>query len=163
MDLRLATTTDAEAIRAIYNIEVETAVVNFDLRSRSLEEQQRWLRDRSGAHVVIVTEETGFITGFAALSPYRDKPAYTTSVENSVYVHRDHQGKGVGSMLLGELTRRSDMHGFHSMFARIVGNHPSSIALHRNAGFELVGVEREVGRKFGRWYDVTLMQRLSAQ
>ena len=99
--------------------------------------------------------------GSLRLSPYRPKPAYNTSVENSIYIAREHQGEGVGSLLLGELTRLSDQHGFHAMFARIVGNHDASINLHRKHGFVLVGVEREVGRKFGRWLDVALMQRLS--
>ncbi len=170
MHVRLATIDDAEAIRQIYNLEVETNRVNFDLRARSLEEQRTWLIDRSGAHAVIVAETstttanapgTGGVAGFAALSPYRPKPAYSTSVENSIYVHRDHQGTGVGSLMLAELTRLSDLHGFHAMFARIVGSHDASIALHRKHGFELVGIEREVGRKFGRWLDVALMQRLA--
>ena len=63
-------------------------------------------------------------------------------------------------MVLAELVRLATMHGFHAMMARIVGGHDASIALHRACGFELVGVEREVGRKFGRWLDVALMQRL---
>ena len=162
MHVRLATTDDAEAIRTIYNVEVETNTVNFDLRPRTLDEQRRWLIDRSGAHAVIVAETGDSLAGFASLSPYKEKPAYNTSVENSIYVSREHQGTGVGSLLLDELCRLSDSHGFHAMFARIVGNHEASINLHRKHGFELVGVEREVGRKFGRWLDVALMQRLAA-
>ena len=163
MNVRLATTEDAEAIREIYNLEVETNTVNFDLRPRELEEQRKWLIDRSGAHAVIVADTDEGLAGFASLSPYRPKPAYNTSVENSIYVHRQHQGEGVGTLLLGELTRLSDSHGFHAMFARIVGNHEASIALHQKHGFQLVGVEREVGRKFGRWLDVALMQRLASR
>lgn len=159
--MRLATIDDAETIRQIYNVEVETNTVNFDLRPRSSEEQRTWLIDRSGAHAVIVADAGGGLAGFASLSPYRPRPAYNTSVENSIYIARDHQGAGVGSLLLDELTRLSDQHGFHAMFARIVGNHEASINLHRKHGFELVGVEREVGRKFGRWLDVALMQRLA--
>ena len=162
MHVRLATTDDAEAIRTIYNVEVETNTVNFDLRPRTLDEQRRWLIDRSGAHAVIVADTGDSLAGFASLSPYKEKPAYNTSVENSIYVSREHQGTGVGSLLLDELCRLSDSHGFHAMFARIVGNHEASINLHRKHGFELVGVEREVGRKFGRWLDVALMQRLAA-
>jgi L-amino acid N-acyltransferase YncA len=167
MHVRLATIEDSERIREIYNLEVETNVVNFDLRPRTSEDQRRWLIDRSGAHAVIVAEtessdpEQG-VAGFASLSPYRPKPAYNTSVENSIYIDRNHQGEGVGSLLLGELCRLSDTHGFHAMFARIVGNHEASRALHHKHGFELVGIEREVGRKFGRWLDVALMQRLAA-
>jgi phosphinothricin acetyltransferase len=163
---RLATPDDAEAVRAIYNVEVTTSVVTFDLVPRSLDDQRRWLSDRSGAHAVVVAETapTGeappTIVGYASLSPYRDRPAYSTSVEDSVYIHRDHQGRGVGKLLLGELLDVATIHGFHTVFARIVDGHGASIGLHQALGFEHLGTEREVGRKFGRWLDVVVMQRL---
>jgi phosphinothricin acetyltransferase len=81
-------------------------------------------------------------------------------VEDSVYVHPDFQGRGVGKGLLTELVTLAGHHGFHAVIGRIVGGHEASIGLHRACGFEQVGVEREVGRKFGRWLDVVLMQRL---
>ena len=161
MQVRLATPADAEAIAEIYNTEVTSSVVTFDLVPRSLDEQLDWLRARSGAHPCIVADDDGVVTGWACLSPYRPKAAYATSVENSVYVHRNHQGRGVGDLLLGELVRLADEHGFHSVFARIAGDNPASVALHRKHGFEIIGVEREVGRKFGRWLDVTVLQRLT--
>jgi phosphinothricin acetyltransferase len=81
-------------------------------------------------------------------------------VEDSVYVHRDCRRHGVGRAVLTELLDLATLHGFHAVMGRIVGGHQASIALHRSCGFELVGVEREVGRKFGRWLDVVVMQRL---
>jgi L-amino acid N-acyltransferase len=160
--LRLARLDDAEATRHIYNTEVTTSTVTFDLVPRSLDEQRRWLSARSGAHAVVVAEEitSGEVIGFGSLSPWRDRPAYATSVEDSVYVHRDHRGRGIGHALLSELVQVATAHGFHAMFARIVGNHESSIALHRALGFEIAGTEREVGRKFGRWLDVVVMELL---
>ena len=160
MIARLATIDDAEATRAIYNVEVTESTVTFDLVPRTLEEQQAWLTARSGAHAVLVAEERGEVIGFASVSPYRDRPAYSTSVEDSVYVRRDQQGKGVGKQLLAELITVATSHGFHTMLARIVGGHDASIALHRAAGFDIVGTEKEVGRKFGRWLDVVVMQRI---
>lgn len=160
MQIRLARLGDAEAIRAIYNVEVTTSTVTFDLEPRSLEVQQQWLSQRSGAHAVLVAEEAGEVIGFASLSPYRDRPAYRTSVEDSVYIHRDHHGRGVGRALMTELVEVATSHGFHTMLARIVAGHEASIGLHRAVGFEVVGVEREVGRKFGKWLDVVVMQRL---
>jgi L-amino acid N-acyltransferase YncA len=158
--LRLARPDDAEATRQIYNLEVATSTVTFDLVPRSLDEQRRWIAARSGAHAVVVAEDGGEIVGFGSLSPWRDRPAYKTSVEDSVYVHRDHQGRGVGKTLLAELVRVGKAHGFHAVFARIVGGHESSVALHRSFGFEVVGTEREVGRKFGKWLDVLVMELL---
>jgi phosphinothricin acetyltransferase len=158
--IRLATLADAEAIRQIYNIEVTTATVTFDLVPRTLEEQEEWLAKRSGAHAVLVAEEDGAVVGFASLSPYRDRAAYATTVEDSVYVARSHQGRGIGKALLTELVDVARQHGFHATMARIVGGHEASINLHASVGFTVVGVEREVGRKFNQWLDVVVMERM---
>ena len=161
MEIRLATAADAEAIRAIYNLEVTTELTVFDIEPRTLEQQQRWLADRSGAHAAIVAiDDDGTLLGFASLSPYRPRPAYNTTVENSVYVDRDARGRGVGAKLLSTLIDIARDHGFHCIVCHISGGNEPSVALHRSLGFELVGVEREVGRKFGRWLDVTVMQLL---
>ena len=160
MELRLATPDDAEAIRAIYNLEVTTSTATFDLVPRTLEQQQAWQAERSGARAVLVAVADGEVCGFGSLSPWRDRPAYATTVEDSVYVHRGHQGQGVGKALLSELVSTATAHGFHACMARIVGGHEASIALHAACGFEVVGTEREVGRKMGKWLDVVLMERL---
>jgi L-amino acid N-acyltransferase YncA len=160
MDVRPATLDDAEAIRAIYNVEVTGSDSVFDLRPRSLADQQAWLADHAGVHPAIVAVEGALVCGFGSLSPFRPRPAYATSVEDSVYVHADHRGRGVGKLLLAELLRLAADYGFHAVFGRIVGHNEASIAVHKACGFELVGVEREVGRKFGRWLDVVEMQRL---
>ncbi|HEV7888543.1 MAG TPA: GNAT family N-acetyltransferase [Acidimicrobiales bacterium] len=160
MEVRLATLDDAEAIREIYNREVTGSTVTFDLVPRSLADQRAWLAAHAGAHPAIVAVEAGQVLGFGSLTAYRDRPAYSTTVEDSVYVHHEARGKGVGRLLLGELVRLATQHGFHAVMARVVGGHETSIALHTSCGFELVGVEREVGRKFGKWLDVALMQRL---
>ncbi len=163
MDLRLATLEDAEAIREIYNLEVLTSTATFDLLPRTLEQQRAWLAERSGARAVLVAVgDDGAVRGFGSLSPWRDRPAYATSVEDSVYVHRDHHGGGIGRALLTELVATATAHGFHALLARIVGGHDASIALHAGYGFEVVGTEREVGRKLGQWLDVVIMERLLA-
>ena len=161
MEIRLARVDDAEAIRQIYNLEVSTSTVTFDLVPRTLAEQVEWLEARSGAHAVIVAvDDDDQVVGFASLSPFRDRPAYNSTVEDSVYVRHDQRGTGVGGRLLSELVTLAAQHGFHTVIARIVGGHDTSIELHRRLGFEEVGLEREVGRKFGKWLDVMVMQRL---
>ena len=161
LHVRRATDEDAEAIRAIYNAEVLESTVTFDLVPRTSEEQLDWLRRRSGAHAVLVAvDEGGAVAGFGSLSAYKDRAAYSTTVEDSVYVARDRQGQGIGRLLLTELVATATAHGFHTVMARIVGGHDASIRLHAALGFEIVGTEREVGRKFGRWLDVVLMQKL---
>ena len=165
MEVRLATVDDAEAIRAIYNREVTGSTVTFDMVPRTLVAQVAWIEAHSGAHPAVVAVEpgsggSGAIAGFGSLSAYRDRPAYSTTVEDSVYVDEAWRGRGVGRALLAELVRLARVHGFHAVMARIVGGHQASIRLHEACGFTLVGVEKEVGRKFGRWLDVALMQRL---
>jgi phosphinothricin acetyltransferase len=152
---------DAEALRAIYNLEVLESTVTFDIVPRSLEQQLAWIDEHRGGHpaIVAVNAENG-VAGFASLSPYRPRPAYASTVENSIYVRRDLQGRGVGRRLLEELLSVGTAHGFHAVIGRIVGGHEASIALHAACGFELVGVEKEVGRKFGKWLDVVVMQRI---
>ena len=160
MIFRLAQAADAEAIRTIYNLEVLESTVTFDLVPRSHEDQRDWLAAHSGAHPAVVAVDGDDVVGFGSLSPYKDRPAYSTTVEDSVYVHRDWRGKGAGKLILGELLTLATTHGFHAVIARIVGDHDASISLHHSCGFTMVGVEKEVGRKFGRWLDVVELQRL---
>jgi len=163
--IRPATVDDAPAVLAIYNHEVEHSVVTFDLVPRTLEEQRAWIADRSGAHAVIVADRSSAggrptVVGFASLSPYRDRPAYSTTAETSVYVDETARGAGVGRALLEGIVATARAHGFHALVARIVGGHHASVRLHESVGFEVVGLEREVGRKFGRWLDVTVAELL---
>lgn len=161
LDVRLARLSDAEAIRTIYNHFVENTTSTFDMVPRSLEQQEAWLSARSGALAVIVAvDEDDTVMGFASLSPYKDRPAYRTSVENSVYVAPGMERRGVGRTLMTTLIEVATEHGYHAMMARISEGRESSVGLHRSVGFELVGIEKEVGRKFNRWLDVAVMQKL---
>ena len=160
MEIRLATVADAEAVRAIYNHEVEHSTATFDLVPRTLAEQQAWIREREGALGVVVAEHEGRVVGFASLSPYRSKPAYNTTVEDSVYVDRDARGLGAGKALLEEIIAMASARGFHTIVAHISDPDGASVALHRSCGFTVVGIQKEVGRKFGKWLDVVLMQRM---
>lgn len=163
MRLRLVEEGDAESVRAIYNDEVEGGANTFDLVPRSAAEQRAWVARHRGAYPAIVAVGDGrpvAVLGFGVLAPYRDRAAYATSVEDSVYVHRDHRGLGVGKAIVNELVRLAADHGFHTVIARISGTNEVSIALHRACGFEMVGVEREIGRKHGRWLDVVELQRM---
>ena len=150
----------------IYNAEVVESTVTMDIVPRTLADQLRWIDDHRGIHGAVVacdddpTTGQERVLGFASISPWRSRAAYSTSVENSVYVDRDHQGRGIGRILLDDVLRVAVDSGFHTCFARIMSGHEASIRLHASRGFELTGVEREVARKFGRWIDVTVMQKL---
>jgi L-amino acid N-acyltransferase len=161
MTVRLAEVGDAEAIRTIYNTEVRTATSTFDLVPRSLVDQEQWLAARSGAFSALVAaDDDGRVLGFGSLSPYKERAAYRTTVEDSVYVDPARHGGGIGTALLTRLVEIARSSGFHTVIARIEASGAASRALHARCGFELVGIEREVGRKFNRWLDVAVMQLL---
>ena len=157
---RHATPSDAEAIRAIYNYEVEHETATFDLVPRTLEDQLAWQEAREGAFCVYVAELAGEVVGFGALSPYKERAAYRTSVEDSIYIRRDLGRQGIGRILLAHLLKTATDSGFHAVMARITTLSEGSIALHAALGFQLVGVERQIGRKFNKWLDVAVMQCL---
>jgi L-amino acid N-acyltransferase len=158
--VRVATEADAEPIRRIYNHEVQHSTATFDLVPRSPEEQRSWLASRSGAFSVLVAEWEAEVVGFASVSPYKERAAYRTTVEDSVYVRGDRRGLGIGRALLLSVLDAAEASGFHAVMARIEAGGAASRALHGACGFRLVGIEREVGRKFNRWLDVALMQCL---
>ena len=145
---------------AIYNVEVEQHLSTFDLVARTIDDQRAWLAQRSGAFSAVVAIVDDEVVGFASLSPYKERAAYRTTVEDSVYVSRQHPRLGIGRTLMDHVIGIARESGFHSMIARIEASGTASRALHEACGFELVGVEREVGRKFNRWLDVAVMQLL---
>jgi phosphinothricin acetyltransferase len=161
VSLRAAQLGDAEQIAAIYNYEVENTTATFDLVPRTLQAQREWLAARSGAFSAIVAHEPiAGVIGFAALSTYRDRAGYRTTVENSVYVHREHQRRGVGRLLLSALLDSARDSGFHVVIARVDSQSAGSLALHKSLGFIEVGVEKQIGRKFGRWLDSVILQKM---
>jgi L-amino acid N-acyltransferase YncA len=167
MRLRLARVDDADAILAIYNAEVAGSTNTFDMVARSKADQLDWLAHHQGAHPALVAvadpegrEDQEHVLGFGSLSPYKDRAAYATTVEDSIYVDQAARGQGVGRALLVELITLAADHGFHSIIARIVGHNEVSIGLHQACGFAMVGIEKEVGRKHRQWLDVVELQRM---
>jgi L-amino acid N-acyltransferase len=169
MQTRIVERGDAPALMAIYNPEVLEDAITSDIVPRSLADQEAWIDLHQSSHpcIVAVNDEDAVgergargerILGYALVSPFRPRPAYATTVENSVYVHREARGRGVGELLLRDLITVATDSGYHSLIARIVSDNQGSIRLHEKVGFTLVGREREVGRKHGRWLDVVEYQ-----
>jgi len=158
--IREATSDDAEAIRLIYNHEVENETSTMDLVPRTLETQREWIAARSGSFcAVVAVDSSGTVLGFGALSEYKDRSGYRSTVENSVYVHRDVARRGIGKQILLHLLETATVSGFHSVIARIEAQSLASRGLHSSCGFELVGIEKQVARKFGKWLDIAVMQK----
>jgi phosphinothricin acetyltransferase len=132
----------------------------MDLVPRTLETQREWIVARSGAFcAVVAVDSSGTVLGFGALSEYKDRSGYRSTVENSVYVRRDVARRGIGKQILLHLLETATVSGFHSVIARIEAQSLASRGLHSSCGFELVGIEKQVARKFGKWLDIAVMQK----
>jgi L-amino acid N-acyltransferase len=158
--IRPATLDDSAAIAAIWNHEVLHTSATTDTEPRRVDAQRAWLAGHGPRHPVIVAVDGGEVVAFAALSPYRPKPAYAWTTENSIYVKDGWRGKGLGGALLDRLLLLAREHGHRSVIARITACNEASLALHERRGFARVGHERRVAFKHGIWLDVVTLQRI---
>jgi phosphinothricin acetyltransferase len=157
--IREARSDDAAALAAIWNDEVCRAFTTTDTEPRDAAAMAAWLAAHSATYPVVVAVVDDTIAGYAALTAYRDKPAFDRTVEDSVYVDHRFRGHGVGRRLVADVIARASALGHHSVLARITAENVASRRLHEALGFRLVGVEEEVAYKRGRWLDVALYQR----
>ncbi len=152
---------DLPAILGIVNDAILNTTAMWTLTPTTLEQRRAWLEERQGAGLpVIVAVEGDAVLGFASFGPFRPWEGYAATAEHSVYVDTDARGRGTGRHLMEALIRRAEQAGMHVMVGGIEAENAASIALHERLGFERVGLMPEVGRKFGRWLDLLLMQRV---
>jgi L-amino acid N-acyltransferase YncA len=159
--LRPATPADVAAITRIYAQAVDHGTASFELKPPSEDEMTSRMRALlDGGFPYWVAELDGTVVGYAYAGPYRARPAYRFTVEDSIYVDPKAQGRGIGRALLDRLISDSTSRGFRLMIA-VIGDsvQTPSIELHRAAGFKMVGTFENVGFKFDRWLDSVLMQR----
>ncbi|MCL6613078.1 MAG: GNAT family N-acetyltransferase [Firmicutes bacterium] len=158
--VRPAALEDLPAIEEIYNEAGVATTASFDLQPRTEEEARAWFLAHGPAYPIFVAEMDGRVVGWASLSPYAAKEAYRYTVEDSVYVHREFRGRGVGRALLMAVMEAAAALGYRAVVAKIADGNEASLALHRRAGFVHVGTLIAVGRKFGRWLDVDFLELL---
>jgi L-amino acid N-acyltransferase YncA len=159
--VRRCTEQDIPEVREIYAIEVREGTASFELEPPSLADMvARFAAIDAAGLPYLVVEQDGRIAGYAYAGPYRPRPAYRHTVEDSVYVARWARRQGVGRALLEAVIECATARGMRQMVA-IIGDsaHAASIRLHAEAGFRLVGTLEHVGWKFGRWLDTVIMQR----
>jgi phosphinothricin acetyltransferase len=160
--IRPATLADIPAITAIYAHAVRHGTASFELEAPDETEMKRRMSSLcDGGFPYLAAEERGTLLGYAYAGLYRTRPAYRFSLEDSIYIAPDRQGRGIGRVLLDALIEESAALGFRQMIA-VIGDSPTqaaSVALHRAAGFAMVGTLDSVGYKFDRWLDTVLMQR----
>ena len=161
LTIRASRDDDLAAVHAIYAHHVRHGTASFEIEPPSAEEMARRRRAVIDAGFpYLVAERDGEVVGYAYAGPYRPRPGYRYTAENSVYIRHDCTRQGIGARLLRELIPLCEAAGLRQLIA-VIGDsaNPASIELHRRAGFETVGTFRSVGRKFGRWLDSILMQR----
>ncbi|MCM6773422.1 GNAT family N-acetyltransferase [Nocardia sp. CDC159] len=158
--VREALERDLPEILAIHNAAVAETTAIWDEEPVDLAERLGWWRERvAKGYPVLVAEIDGAVAGYATYSQWRPKVGFRYTVENSIYVADRFQGRGVATALLAELLARARRRrAVHAMVAAIESTNTTSIRLHEKFGFRTVGELPEVGHKFGRWLDLTLMQ-----
>jgi phosphinothricin acetyltransferase len=159
--IRPATSADIPAVSHIYAYAVEHGTASFELSAPDQAEMTRRFNElTTNGFPYLVALVDGAVVGYAYAGPYRARPAYRFTVENSVYVAHDSHRRGIGKILLKALIEACTEKGFRLMVA-VIGDstQAASIGLHEAANFEHVGVFRNIGYKFGRWLDTVLMQR----
>jgi len=147
---------DLPALLAIYNHYVVNTPVTFDIEPRTLAQRQMWLDTfaPTGRYRCFVAEQDGKAIGWACSGKFKEKAAYDTSVETSIYLAPGEQGKGLGRRLYRTLFDALASEDVHSAFGGVTQPNEASVGLHLAMGFSHVGTYREVGRKFGRFWDV---------
>ena len=159
--MRPATPDDIGEIHAIYAHHVLKGLASFEEEPPSAPELRRRYDEVTGHGLpYLVADFGGRVAGYAYCTLYRTRSAYRYSLEDSVYIRPDAQGRGIGRTLLAELVRRCEALGYRQMIA-VIGDsaNAASIGLHASAGFLRAGTLRSAGFKFGRWVDSVLMQR----
>ena len=158
MVIRPAVDADLDAILAIHNDAILNSTALWTDTTVDRADREEWLADRTrDGNPVLVADDDGFTVGFATYAQWRAKVGYRHTVEDSIYIAESHQGRGLGRSLLVELIAHAKRAGHHVMLADIESGNAASISLHRSLGFEPAGQLDEIGTKFGRWLDLTIL------
>lgn len=160
LSIRPATANDILRITDIYNDAILSTTATFDTETKTVEERMQWFLNHDEKHPVIVAEIESQVIGFASLSKWSDRCAYDGTAEVSVYIDRNHRGKGVGKRMVEVIALEGERAGLTNLISRITEGNLSSIHIHEQLGFEHIGVMKKAGKKFDRFLDVHLMQKL---
>ena len=158
VQIRAMTDGDWPAVRAIYEAGIATRNATFETTAPSWDQ---WDESHLADHRLVAVDGSGAIAGWAALSPVSDRCVYAGVAENSVYVHPDHRGQGIGRALLTALIDSAETAGIWTIQTGIFPENTASIALHEACGFRVVGRRERIGQLDGTWRDTLFMERRS--
>lgn len=158
--IRKAERKDIPSLLEIYNYEVRNGVATLDINEKTIQQWTEWFESHNiKNHPLIVSEDEGMIKGYASLSSYREKEAYASTVELSIYVHPDFRGQGVGKELMSEILGMAKADStIHTVVSVITSGNAVSEKLHDKFGFEFCGKIREAGVKHGKLVDISNYQ-----
>ncbi len=158
--LKPCTEKQLSEILAIYNDAILNSTALYEYRTRTLDVINVWYADKlkDGYPIVGAFDADNTLLGFASYGKFRVQPAYKYAVEHSVYVRPDKRGAGLGKVLLHEIVKKAEEHGFHVLVGVIDAKNKISIKLHEQEGFVLSGIIKESGYKFGKWLDAAFYQ-----
>ncbi|MDT8855298.1 GNAT family N-acetyltransferase [Paracoccaceae bacterium Fryx2] len=158
--IRPACPADLPAIAAIWNPVIRETLVTFNSAEKTLADLERLLSDRTAAgQALLVAEADGALAGFATYGQFRGGVGYARCMEHTIILGEAARGRGLGRALLTAIEDHARAGGAHSIFAGVSGGNPQGRAFHAACGYAEVAVLREVGHKFGRWFDLVLMQK----
>jgi len=163
VQIRDSTPKDYVAIAAIYNEAIATGSITFDTRPFKALDIQTWVDKFCDRECLLVIERQQQILGWGIVKQYSDRPGYRVCCETSIYLTFAAKGQGLGKMLQTTVLQKVVELGYHHVVVKIVATNEGSIAFHQSFGFEMVGVQKEIGHVAGRWQDVALMQLILPQ
>jgi phosphinothricin acetyltransferase len=160
--VRPATRADVPAILDIYNDAVLNTTASADYEPRSLQSRYDWFDEHKldGYPIFVATNEAGEVVGWSSLSRYKERIGYRYTTENSIYIHPQWRGKGIGKLLMPPLIEGARTMGLHAIVAGISADNTASMNLHALFGFVEVAHYKETIYKFGQWLDVVYMEKL---
>ncbi len=159
--IRRAGEPDIPALMAIYNHYIRESPATFDIEEKDVAERRRWMAQFSdtGPYRIFVAEDEGSVIGYAYSGRFKERAAYATSIETSIYLAPAATGRGIGTLLYDTLFETIAGEDIHRAYAGITLPNAASEAIHRHFGFRRIGIYGEVGRKFGQYWDVAWYER----
>ena len=150
----------SEQILDIFNDAILNSTALYDYKLRGMDSMVNWFNDKKAHNfpVIGIVDDQNILLGFGSFGTFRVRPAYKYTVETSIYIHKDHRGKGLGKIMLSEIIKNAKIQDYHCLVAAIDSSNEVSVKLHQAFGFEFSGRIKQVGYKFSKWLDLDFYQ-----